>query len=141
MNYKIREELGSLPNCAWDVDQGVCAVQSGEEVLVSMHKPLLYTSLLDWKQEAQPAELLKLKHGYAVALCHFPDVRLAEDSLRSYGRHSIEGVVYDPVEHFYQEGVFLEDARKEIVSEARGIRCMNDKATYPPCLWESGCYT
>lgn len=101
------EEQGSLPDCSWDMDQGVCPIESGKEILVAMHKPLLYTSFLDREQEAQPAELLKMKHRYAVALCHFPDIRLAKDSLRSYGRHPIEGVVYDPVEHFYEEGVLL----------------------------------
>jgi hypothetical protein len=98
---------GSLPHRPWDVDQGVCAIESGEEILVSMHKPLLYTSLLDREQEAQPAELLEMKHRYAMTLCHLPDIRLAKDSLRSYGRHPVEGVVYDPVEHFDEEGVLL----------------------------------
>src|ERR1700712_1718882 len=106
-----------------------------------MHKPLLYTSLLDWEQEAQPAELLKLKHCDTMALRHFPNVRLAKDSLRGYGCHAVKGVVYNPIEHFYEERIFLEDARKEIVSEARGIWGVYDEATYSSCFGESSCST
>lgn len=106
-----------------------------------MHKPLLHTSLFNWEQKAQPAELLKLENCDAMTLRHFPDIRLAKDPLRGYGCHSVEGVIDNPVEHFYQKGVFLEDSGEEIVSEARGIRCVDDEATYPSRFWERGCNT
>lgn len=75
------EEQGSLPDCAWDVDQGVCAIQSCEKVLMSMHKPLLHAPLSNWEQKAQPAELLELENCNAVILRHVPDIRLAKEPL------------------------------------------------------------
>lgn len=70
-----------------------------------------------------------------MALCHLPDIRLAKDSLRGYGGHAVKGVIYDPVEHFDQEGVFLEKAREEVVPEPSRIWGVDYEATYPSRFW------
>lgn len=49
LGRRIREELGGIPDCAWDVDQGVSAIQNREEVLVAVHEPLLYTFFFNWE--------------------------------------------------------------------------------------------
>lgn len=107
---------------------------------MAVHEPLLNTSFLNWEQKAQPAKLFELENRDAMALCHFPDIRLAKYSLRGDGGHTVEGVIYDPVKHFDQEGVLLQKAREKVIPESSGIWRMNCKTTYPSRFWKGGCH-
>nr|POE87950.1 hypothetical protein CFP56_11179 [Quercus suber] len=109
------------PDGAGDVDQGVDAVEDGEEMPVAVHEPLLHPDLVDGKEEGEGGELLELQHVEAVRLRHVPDACVFVELVGQICGHAVEGIVDDPVEHLDQEGEALQQARMQVVLEARAV--------------------
>ena len=85
-----------------------------------MHEPLLYF-LLTREQRAQEPVLLKIQDSKSMALRHCPDTSASKDFVGQDRCHAVEAVVYDPVEHLYQEGEPLQDATVYIVLELGSV--------------------
>lgn len=131
-----RPELAiCLPDRAWDVDQSIRAVQKRQRVLMPVHEPLLNTPLPYRKQKGKHSKLLRFQDRDSVLLCRIPNVCAAIQSLGHHASHAIECVVYDPVEHLYQEGEFLQYPTVDVVFESTRVRCMDDHAAALPRFW------
>lgn len=96
---------------------------------MAMHEPLLNRPLTDWEQETQQAFLLGLENSDAVCLGNIPDTRACKKPLRGDGCESVEGIVDNPVEHFYQKGKLLEEATVYVVPEPGRVWSFEDHAT------------
>lgn len=123
-----------LPDSAWNVDQGISAIQKGERILMPMHEPLLHVPLFYGKQEREHPILLSLQHSDTVCLRDIPDVRLAKQPLRRNARHAVKSVVDDPVEHLDQEGEFLQHPAVDIALEPACVGRVHEQTTPSPRL-------
>lgn len=106
---------------AGDMDERIESVEEGQEVLVAVHEPLLDVEFSDEEQEAEDAEVFEGEEGDGVGLGCGPDSLAGEDFVGEDCGHAVEEVVEDPVEHFDEEGEFLEEAGVEMVLEAGGV--------------------
>jgi hypothetical protein len=68
-------------------------------------------------------------------LCHIPYATPSEQLGRHDRGHTVERVIYDPVEHLDQEGKALQYATVYMVPEPRSVWRCDFPAKYAPNLW------
>jgi hypothetical protein len=104
-----------------DVDEGIDAVEEGEHVFVALHEELLHADFSEREEEFRPCAVLGVQDGDAVRFGDFPEAVGGEQHGDEELGGGIEAVVEGPVEHFDEEGEFLDEAAVVVVDEAGGV--------------------
>ena len=94
---------------------------------MAVQEPALDLGFMNWPQETQPGELLKVQYRQSMILRNIP-YTVWEQRVRRYPCASIASKCDDPVEHLHQEWEFLQNAAVEIICETGCIWCPEDKS-------------
>lgn len=91
-----------------------------------IQEELLEVDLADKEDEAQPRFMLDIKDQNAMIFGQLPQtIVLGEEQLRQRFGDGVESQIEDPVEHFDQEGEFLENATVPVIGKPGRIRCLD----------------
>lgn len=126
---------GDKADGAGDVNKSVCAVQDSEGGLVAGHKPVLNAVFGQGEEEAKGPKLFEFEDGETVGFGDVPD-GFGEDLLGDDLGEAVKEVGDDPVEHFDEEGEFLQDAAVDVVGETGGVGGVYCHPAASSPLWE-----
>lgn len=91
-----------------------------------IQEELLKVDFADKEDEAQPRFMFDIKDQNAMVFGQLPEtIVFGEEQLRQRFGDGVEGQIEDPVEHFDQEGEFLENATVPVIGKSRRIRSLD----------------
>ena len=112
-------------DCCGDVDEGVGAVEEGEEVFVAVHEEVLDVDFSEREENLRPRGVFGVQNRDAVRFGHFPEAVGGEELRGEEFRTGVESEVEDPVKHLDQEREFLDKAAVVVINESRGVGCID----------------